>query len=209
MAASELSAPTPPAAWPGSSSNGDADRAAARGILSCALALVVVTMLAALVALLDPGALTARGELPSPIASSIVPVGQPHAVPHPALAAIVSILVTNLRVLAAPFILAGFRFPSGRRARLLGDLIVGGILAGNALRVGLALGRWQGRLIPFVPQLPLEYLAASTAATVWLDARGRGAERPDPRTIASYAALTMLLVAAAAIVEVLATPHAR
>ena len=56
-----------------------------------------------------------------------------------------------------------------------GDTIVTTILVGNAIAVGVALGRWRGALIPYVPQLPVEYLAAATAATTWLDARRHSA----------------------------------
>ena len=82
-------------------------------------------------------------------------------------------MLNNVRVLAAPFILVAARFDRGRVSRLAGDTIVTAILVGNAIAVGLALGRWRGALIPFVPQLPVEYLAAATAATVWLNARRR------------------------------------
>lgn len=168
-------------------------RAGACRVVWCSFALAVLTGLGVIVALVDP---------------SLVSAGKPRAVLHPTLVAILSILATNLRVLAAPFVLAAFRFSSSRCGRVLGDLIVGGILVGNALWIGLALGRWQGQLIRFVPQLPLEYLAASTSATAWLDARWRGTKRPDVRTSCSYAALAVLLLVSAAIVEVRATPHA-
>ena len=80
-------------------------------------------------------------------------------------------MLNNVRVLAAPFILVAARFDRGRVSRLAGDTIVTAILVGNAIAVGFALGRWRGALIPYVPQLPLEYLAAATAATAWLNAR--------------------------------------
>ncbi|MGI8559709.1 MAG: hypothetical protein ACR2ND_15640 [Solirubrobacteraceae bacterium] len=152
---------------------------------------------------------TCLGVLIGAAAPGLAPGSHPHPALHGTLGDFASIVIANARVLSAPFLLAAFRFPFGQRSRQLGDLLVVGLLASNALRVGLALGRWQGRLIPFVPQLPLEYLAASTAATIWLDARRCGNEAPDWRTTASCAALTALLLAAAAVVEVLATPHAR
>jgi hypothetical protein len=127
---------------------------------------------------------------------------------HPSPGAIASILLNNLRVLAAPFILAGARFGATRVSRFTGDAIVATILAGNAIAVGLALGRWRGALIPFIPQLPIEYLAAATAAAVWIEAR-RPASSPARRTAVTSAAVTIGLVAAAAAIEVLLTPHAR
>ena len=82
----------------------------------------------------------------------------------PLSSAIASIVLNNVRVLAAPFILLAARFDRGRVSRVAGDTIVATILIGNAIAVGLALGRWRGALIPYVPQLPVEYLAAATAA---------------------------------------------
>ena len=136
------------------------------------------------------------------------PASRPHATLHPSLDAIASILLNNLRVLAAPFILAVARFGATRTSRLAGDAIVATILVGNAVAVGLALGRWRGALIPFVPQLPIEYLAAATAATAWLDAR-RQARPRGLQIAAANAAATIGLTVAAAAIEVLLTPHAR
>ena len=136
------------------------------------------------------------------------PARRPHATLHPSLGAIASILLNNLRVLAAPFILAAARFGATRASRFTGDAIVATILVGNAVAVGLALGRWRSALIPFVPQLPIEYLATATAAAAWLDARRHAPPRGPQMAVADAAATIGLTVAAAAI-EVLLTPHAR
>jgi hypothetical protein len=135
----------------------------------------------------------------------------PHPALRPSLQAIASILSTNARVLAAPFLLIAFRFHATRAARTAGDLIVIAMLAANALRVGIAIGRWHTRLLPYLPHLPLEYAAAALAATAWLAARQRGRrhEPEDTRTVGLYAAVAAALLLAAAVVEVLLTPHAR
>ena len=78
------------------------------------------------------------------------------------------------------------------------------MLGANALRVGLALGRWHTRLIPYVPQLPLEWLAAALAGAAWLALR-TGARR---QTAIAYLAAVLVVVTAAAAVETIATPHA-
>ena len=137
-----------------------------------------------------------------------VPALTPAGRPHPALAGslgdFMSIAAINARILSAPFLLALFRFPAQRFTRRLGDLAIGGVLGANALRVGLALGRWHARLLPYVPQLPLEWLAAAVAAVSWL------ALRTDVRrrTALAYLAAVLVLVVAAAAVETIATPHA-
>lgn len=134
---------------------------------------------------------------------ALAPGARPHPTLHGSLNELVSITATNGRVLSAPFLLALFHFPDHRRTRQLGDVFVAGVLEGNALRVGLALGRWQARLLPYVPQLPLEWLAAAVAAAAWLTLR-TGAQR---QTALAYLAAVLVLVAAAAAVETLATPH--
>jgi len=136
------------------------------------------------------------------------PASRPHATLHPSLDAIASVLLNNLRVLAAPFILAAARFGATRCCRFTGDAIVATVLVGNAVAVGFALGRWRSALIPFVPQLPIEYLAAATAAAAWLEARRHAPPRGSQIAVADAAA-TIGLTAAAAAIEVLLTPHAR
>jgi len=151
---------------------------------------------------------TALGAAAAIACPALGPATRPHATLQPSLDAIASILLNNLRVLAAPFILAAARFGATRASRLTGDAIVATILVGNAVAVGLALGRWRGTLIPFVPQLPVEYLAAATAATTWLNAR-RHSTLSAPSNVATSAVATLALTAVAAAIEVLLTPHAR
>jgi len=164
-----------------------------RVVFLCWVALAAATALGAAAAIAWP---------------TLGPASRPHATLHPSLDTIASILLNNLRVLAAPFILAAARFGATRSSRITGDAIVATILAGNVMAVGLALGRWRGALIPFVPQLPIEYLAAATAAGAWIETR-RDASPPAPRAAATSAAATFVLATAAAAIEALLTPHAR
>jgi len=148
-------------------------------------------------------ALTAVGTLIGRLHPSLGPGGRPHPSLHGSLADFAAIAATNARVLSAPFLLVLFRFPSGRRSRQLGDLVIVGLLAGNALRVGLAVGRHGDQLLPYLPQLPLEWLAAALAGSAWLVLR-TGART---RTAVAYVAAVLALVAVAAAIETLATPH--
>ena len=91
-------------------------------------------------------------------------------------------IANNLRVLAAPFLLTVFRWPGGRLTRRLGDLVIAALIAENTIAVGLALGRWGDRLLPYVPQLPLEWTALGIAGAAWLTARD-GGRRPRPRRL--------------------------
>jgi hypothetical protein len=134
---------------------------------------------------------------------ALAPVARPHPALQGSLGDLASIAATNARILSAPFVLAVFRFPADARSRRLGDLLIGALLGANALRVGLALGRWHTGLLPYVPQLPIEWLAAALAAAAWLTLRA-GVRR---RTALTYLAAVLVLVVAAAAVETIATPH--
>ena len=131
-----------------------------------------------------------------------------HTEPHPALtgtlATAAGILATNLRVLVLPFALWLLRFPAERLSRHLGDLLVLVVVTLNTLTVGIELGRWRTQLIPYVPQLPLEWAALTIAVGAWLTARNDRAERSH---LISLAVLSTLLLVSAAAVETWATPH--
>lgn len=166
----------------------------------CAAALVAATGVAAVAGAVDP---------------ALVPATPPHPTLHPTLAAAASILVNNARVLALPYGLLILRLDEVRWGRTLGSALLVGVLGANAIMVGLALGRWHGRLTPYLPHLPLEWAAAGLAASVW--ARALATRRRDPgdivqaahsRAPAVAAAITLLLLGAGAAVEVLLTPHA-
>ena len=160
------------------------------------------------VALLGATAIAAGFELLDP---ALFASTAPHPTLVPSVGAAASIFATNLRVAVLPFLLIALRFQLGRVTALLGDVALAVVLAGNAVRVGLALGRWQDRLLPYLPHLPLEYLATAAAAAAWLDARRHLDRRPGEqlRAAAGYAALALALLATAASVEVLLTPHRR
>jgi hypothetical protein len=148
--------------------------------------------------------LTAFGALAARLLPGLAPSMRPHPALHGTLGELASVIANNLRVLAAPFLLTVFRWPRGRLTRRLGDLLIAALIAENTITVGLALGRWGDRLLPYVPQLPLEWTALGIAGAAWLTARdgGRG------RVLAVYALATLALTISAAAVEVELTPHA-
>jgi protein-S-isoprenylcysteine O-methyltransferase Ste14 len=137
---------------------------------------------------------------------SLVPSTVPHATLTPSIGAWASIVIENARVLALPFGLVAFGIHRGRFSRYLGDAAIAGVLGVNAVRVGLALGRWQGRLLPYLPHVPLEWAAAAIAAGAWLYARTHDDQKRGAGLLIQ-AAITLATLAAAAAVEVLLTPH--
>jgi hypothetical protein len=186
MAAAELTAcPARPA------SNPAARRACAlpRELATAAAAVLALTGTAVLAGTLDP-ALAGGGH------------------PHPTLAGTVgdasSILLNNLRALAAPFLLIILRFPAARITRTIGDVAIPAILTVNCVTIGIALGRWQSRLLPYLPHLPLEFSALTCSTCAWLIARDDAKRR---RELAILALATIALLTGAASLETWATPH--
>lgn len=161
--------------------------------LACTAALWLVTALAALMGALDPAL-----ALPAP----------PHPTIHPSLAAWGSIFAVNTRVLCAPLALCLLGFQHQRWGRHLGDLAVLALLLLNAGLVGIELGRWGTRLLPYLPHLPIEWLAAGTSTSSWITARGDESAPADRSALSRAAIATGGLLAVAALVEVLLTPHA-
>jgi hypothetical protein len=128
--------------------------------------------------------------------------------PHPTLTGSLSdwlgILSTNLRALAVPFILAALRFPATRLGRTIGDAVVAALIAFSTLSVGVAIGRWGGRLIVYLPHLPLEWAALSLALAAWLLIRTGRAPR---RLLVEFAVAIVVLLVGAASLETWATPQ--
>jgi len=149
--------------------------------------------------------LTAIGGIVGVLAPGLTPIGGPHPALHGSVTDLLSILATNLRLLSVPFALALLGFQHSRRARAFGDVLVGVLVTLKAFRVGLALGRYGLELIPYIPQLPIEWLALALSATAWIAAR----HDAQPRALRTRALQTFLAAAAAASIEALLTPHAR
>ncbi len=121
-----------------------------------AATIAIVTGAAALADALDP---------------ALGPGGHPHPTLHGTLHEALSIFVTNARLLIVALLLVAGRWPTGRLTRHVGDLIVGALLVVNPATIGLALGRFQATLLPYLPHLPLEDAALATAAAAWLSRR--------------------------------------
>lgn len=149
--------------------------------------------------------LTAIGGLIGRLAPGLAAGDRLHPTLHGSVTDVPSILATNLRLLSVPFVLALLGFHRSHRSRAFGDLLVGGVVTLNCVRVGLALGRYSTRLIPFIPQLPVEWLALALSTSAWISAR-HGAQ---PRALRTLALLTFLAAATAAGIEALLTPRAR
>jgi hypothetical protein len=148
--------------------------------------------------------LTAFGGLLGVLAPALAGNVRPHPALTGTLATAAGIFGNNLWILAVPFALSLLGYQTDRLSRHTGDLLVLVLVAVNALRVGVELGRWRGQLIPYVPQLPLEWTALAIATSVWLTARNQTVSR---RHLMILAAVVVLLLTTAAAIETWGTPH--
>ena len=128
----------------------------------------------------------------------------PHAVLTASFGDAISILAQNAPILLVPFLVAVFGYQRDRLERLCADLVVTVIAARSTVTVGVELGRWGGRLVPYIVQLPLEWAALVVSLSAWLLMRTNRGQR---RHLRQLVVLTSVLLIAAAAVETYCTPH--
>jgi hypothetical protein len=186
MAATELTARP---ARPGRNPAARSARTVPVELATAAAAVLALTGAAVLAGALDPR--LAGGGHPQPTLTG-------------AVGEAAGVVLNNLRALAAPFLLIILRFPGARITRAVGDVAIAAILTVNCVTVGLALGRWQGRLLPYLPHLPLEFSALACSTCAWLIARD-GTKRRRELTVLALA--TIALITGAACLETWATAH--
>jgi hypothetical protein len=117
---------------------------------------------------------------------------------------VVALAAHNFPITAWPVLLGVMGAHRQKLTRRLADVLVAGWLAVNVLPVGAAIGAYGSPLLPYVPQLPLEWAALSLGASGWLLQRHGG--------IATRAALVLLVLVAltvlgAAALETIGPPH--
>jgi hypothetical protein len=148
--------------------------------------------------------LTGLGAALALLAPELAGTTPPHPTPDGGVGEAASIAAGNARVLVAPFALCLLDLPSSRLGRCVGDLLVLVLVALNTILVGLAVGRWRGQLLPYIPQLPVEWAALTIATAAWLISRDSHASR---RRLAILAGATSLLLVYAAALETWCSPH--
>lgn len=126
--------------------------------------------------------------------------------PHPATlyALLVTRLVRNLSIAALPSECAAIGAGGSRRWRRVVDATVAATLLSNAALVGVVLGAYGVRLLPFLPHLPLEWAALACGVLPWLAARRGQWRRAD---VLVPLATSFVLLAVSACVETWLTPH--
>ena len=127
-----------------------------------------------------------------------------HPAGAPSVAGALALLANNGRAAAWPLLPAALgagRLPGARRVV---DAAVFISLALNLLPVGAALGIYRLGLAPYLPQLPLELYAVTSAAACWQASRRRRLCRHE---VAAITASIMLALVLAALLEIWAVPH--
>lgn len=169
---------------------------AAAFVASNASVWALTLLIAAGVAVAGPGAASfAR----SVLALRLTPTAAP-SIGH-ALA----IAAHNIPIAAWPMLLAPIGATRSRRGRAIGDALVGACLLANTLPVGAAFAAYGTRLLPYVPQLPLEW-AGLAGGPAWWIVVSRGA-KGSRRAAAGWFLLAVALMGAAAFVETWVVPQ--
>jgi len=126
------------------------------------------------------------------------------ATPPPSVFGALGLAAHNIPIASWPLLLHTAGATRTAVARRSGDLAVLVSLGAAALPVGAAFGAYGPALIPFVPQLPLEWAGLALGASGWLVHR-RGPLSARTRT-GMFAGVCVLMLLAAGI-ETAAVPH--
>jgi hypothetical protein len=124
--------------------------------------------------------------------------------PVPGLGHVVALAGHNLPIAAWPVLLGvtgAHRSPLGRR---LADTVVVAAIAANILPVAAALGAYGPALLPYIPQLPLEWAGLALGSTAWLVQRDRALTVREGLAVLTITAVVLLCAAS---VETFAVPH--
>jgi hypothetical protein len=127
-----------------------------------------------------------------------------HSNPSPQLGHVLALAAHNLPIASWPLLLGVLGAHHHRAATHVADGLLIACIIANTAPVGAALGAYGTALLPFIPQLPLEWGALALGASGWL------AQRRAALTIRQGLAMLALIACAllcAAIVESVGVPH--
>ena len=127
-----------------------------------------------------------------------------HPAGAPSVSGALALLANNLRATAWPIIPAALGAGQRPGIRRLVDVAVVVSASVNLLPVGAALGTYRLGLVPYLPQLPLELYAVTSAAACWRASRRRRLGRHE---VAAITASVLLALVLAALLEIWAVPH--
>jgi hypothetical protein len=125
-----------------------------------------------------------------------------NAPPH--LGHVLWLAAHNIPIAAWPLLLGVVGAEDHRLTRQAADTLLAACLCVNVLQVGAALGAYGAPLLPYLPQLPLEWAGLALGASSWLVQRNRPL---TSRERIVWFALTAGVLLCAAVLETVAVPH--
>lgn len=131
---------------------------------------------------------------------------EPQRRPPAQLTHVLALAAHNIPIVAWPLLLPLLGSPQGRLATRAADGLLAACVLVNVLPVGCALGAYGTALIPYIPQLPLEWAALALGLASWRVQRRRRLQHREQ--LICIAAIVSLLLCAASL-ETLAVPRRR
>ena len=110
----------------------------------------------------------------------------------------------NLPIVAWPLLLGAIGAHRHPLAKHVADGLLTACIIVNALQVGAALGAYGAPLLPYIPQLPVEWGGLALGASAWLIQRQRALTVSEG--LGLLALITVVLLCAA-VLETVAVPH--
>lgn len=129
------------------------------------------------------------------LARQLYPTG-PHAPTDPP--GVLELFAHNAVIAAIPGLLVLIRWHTHPTYTRTGTLLIAAVLGTQAVAIGLGIGAWPA-VLSYLPHLPVELAALAAGTQLWRHAH-------HPQTTGRWALATVLLLAAAAVIEVLAAP---
>lgn len=123
---------------------------------------------------------------------------------RPRAAMLLHLVAHNVPIASWPILLGVLGAHRNRRGRKLADAVLLGCIFANTLPMGAALGAYGARLLPYIPQLPIEWAGLALGASAWLLQRRRALTVPEGLALL---ALTACVLLCAAVIETVAVPH--
>jgi hypothetical protein len=127
---------------------------------------------------------------------------EPNAPPQ--LGHVVALAAHNLPIAAWPLLLGVIGAHHHRLGRKIADGVLLACIIVNTLPVGVALGAYGAPLLPYIPQLPVEWAGLALGASAWLLQRRRALAVPEGLALLTLTACVLLC---AAVIETVAVPH--
>jgi hypothetical protein len=124
--------------------------------------------------------------------------------PPPHIEHVLALAAHNIPIAAWPLLLGLTGAHRHRLAMRVADGVLLACIILNTLPVGAALGAYGTAVLPYIPQLPLEWGGLALGASAWLTQRRRPLTVPEALGLLALTAGVLLCAAA---LETVAVPH--